>query len=96
MSENYRHHHAVRTEYVFVPVPYEVGSPKQKYLQPPGQYPRQGRDAWRPAQDIPRRLSKAEKVANYLDFVRHNDQAAREFLAETRRISAAMRNGVSR
>ena len=78
-----RRHHAARTEYIFVPI--EIGSPKERDRQRPGQYKRNQPEHWRPAQRPP---SKAEKVASFLDGMRRSDQAARDFMAEARRISA--------
>ena len=84
-----RHHRVSRdpdVRVVLVPYPvYEGGSPKQKYMPPPGRYPRDHREPWRPAQRPP---SKAERVARFLDSMTRNDQAARDHMAEARRISA--------
>jgi hypothetical protein len=88
-----RHHRAGRdrVQVIFVEVP-AAGSPKQKYLRPPpDRYPVNQRQPWQPQQDIPRRLSKAEKLRNLVDGIARNDAAARDHMAEARRISAERR-----
>jgi hypothetical protein len=83
-----RHHHAPRDRVQIVFVPIEIGSPKQATHPKPPAYPRQGKEAWQPRTRPP---SRAEKVANFLDSMNRNDQAAREFMDECRRISAERR-----
>lgn len=92
MSDDDRRHHRVSRDpevrVVLVPYPvFESGSPKQKFMPPPGEYKRDQRQPWRPAQDIPRRLSKAEKAARFVDALQRSDQAARDFMDDMRRIS---------
>jgi hypothetical protein len=60
---------------IFVEV--EAGSPKSIRETKPSPYPVNRREAWKPAQRPP---GKAERLANYLDFVRHSDEAARAML----------------
>lgn len=84
MSDDFRHHRAGRDRIIIVPVPYEAGSPKQKFMPPPGEYKRDQPEHWRPAQRPP---SKAQKVRNLLDGITRSDQAAREFMDAARRAS---------
>ena len=81
MSDS-RHHTAVRTEYILVPVPIEIGSPKQKHLtRPPGSYPRDQRQPWKPADQIPaRRLTRSEKVQRLLDDFARQDEVVRAMM----------------
>jgi hypothetical protein len=81
---DYRHHVAVRTEYVFVPI--EIGSPKEASRGRPPAYPHQRREAWRPAQHPPR-LSKAQRTAKFLDAMWRREAEARSFMDEARRAS---------
>jgi hypothetical protein len=95
MSDDFRHHRVSRdpdVRIVLVPVPVpEAGSPKQKHLTRPGPYPVNQRQPWQPQQDIPRRLTKSEKMVRFLDGIARNDEAARDHMANARRISAELR-----
>jgi hypothetical protein len=80
-----RHHHAQRdVVLIAVPVPFEGGSPKEAKRLKPGRYPSERREAWRPQQAIPVKRGKAEALKRLLDFMRDNDQAARDFMAQAR------------
>ena len=81
MSENFRrHHHATRdVQIVFVEVP-TAGSKKICDRAKPGRYPQQGREAWRPQRDIPRRSSKAERLVDLMNDLDRRTQDARSML----------------
>ena len=82
-----RHHKVSRdpdVRIVNVPYPVPVGGPQHIQRPPPGAYPRNGKEAWRPAQRPP---SKAEKLARFVDSMSRNDAAARDHMAECRRLS---------
>jgi hypothetical protein len=83
MSEA-RHHHAHR-EIIIVPVPCG-GSPETIRQTKPGRYPRNQREPWN---GPPRRISKAESLARFLDNIRRQDQVVREMM----RPDAACGNG---
>ena len=85
-----RHHRAGRDGpvVIFVPVPFESGSPKQKYQPPPGQYKRNQPEHWQPRTRPP---TKSEKVANFLDGIARNGAAARDHMDFYRRLSAEKR-----
>jgi hypothetical protein len=76
-------HHVV---FVAVPVP-AAGSPAPLNRGKPPAYPRQERAPWKPA-DKPPRHSQALGLRRLIDGIRHNDEAAREFMAEARRRTA--------
>jgi hypothetical protein len=96
--DDYRHHRASR-EIIIVPVPYavpapvveapeplEIGSPKIGRIMRP-RYPAQpDRPApWKPAQHPPRRISKAERLARFLDAIARQDNEIKAYMAEARR-----------
>jgi hypothetical protein len=84
---DHRHHRASRdVQVIIVPVPFESGSPAPLKWAKPSKYPFTQREAWRPATKPPNR--KAEATRRLLDGIRHNDEAAREFMAEARRRTA--------
>ena len=73
-----RHHHV---QIVFV-----GGSPETIRQNKPGRYPHQRREQWN---GPPRRISKAESLARFLDNIRRQDQVVREMM----RPDAACGNG---
>jgi hypothetical protein len=74
-----RHHVATRREIIFIEVP-TAGSPENARPVRPRQYRRNQLEPWRPALDIPRRLSKAERQARFLDAIRRQDEIVREHM----------------
>ena len=78
-----RHHRAVQVIFVETPA---AGCPKEGRRNPPPAYPHQRREAWKPAQAIPRD-SKAAATKRWLDAMWRNDAAARSFMDEARRAS---------
>ena len=77
---DYRSHTATR------PVILVIGSPEPQRHGKPPRYPSNQREHWRPAQHPPR-LSKAERVARFLDAVKNQDQNVRAFLDAARAAS---------
>jgi hypothetical protein len=72
-----RRHHAQRdTEIIFVEVPV-AGSPKSARGVKPGNYPRQDRTPWRPADRPP---NKAEKLVKFLDRIQQQDEIVRAYM----------------
>lgn len=80
MSEA-RHHRAVRTEYIFIP----VAGPDYGQQRKPPAYPRQGREAWKPAQAIPRRATKAQATVNLMRRIAEQEIAVRAWMDALRR-----------
>jgi hypothetical protein len=78
MSDHYRRHHASR-EIIFVPVPYEVGTPRETHRVKPGRYPRDRREAWRPATRPPK-LNKAQRMGEFMRRVQQQEEIIREFM----------------
>jgi hypothetical protein len=91
MTDAYRHHHASR-EIILVPVAYEVGTPRETHRVKPGRYPRDRREAWRPATRPP---SKAERVARWLDQWKRQEEAIRELLKPNAALLAEWRSGAA-
>ena len=86
-----RHHRAGRdrVQVIFVEVP-AAGSPKQKHPRPPpGRYPTNQPEHWRPRTRPP---TKSETSVQFLDNIRENDQAAHDHMANARRISMELRH----
>jgi hypothetical protein len=81
--DDYRRHTACRDRIIFVPVPFEGGSPKEANRGRPGPYPVNRREHWRPAQHPPR-LSKAERSVQLLRRICEQDQIVREFMQQAR------------
>jgi hypothetical protein len=69
-----RRHHAVQV--IFVETP-SAGSPKSTRGVKPGNYPRQDRTPWRPADRPP---NKAEKLVKFLDRIQQQDRELRSFM----------------
>lgn len=92
MSESYRHHRAER-DIQIVLVPIEVGSKKIADRAKPGRYPQEGREAWRPQQDIPRRSSKAERLVKLLNDLDRRANDARSMLRPDPAMLKAWRAG---
>ena len=88
-----RHHRAGRdTQIVLVPYPvYESGSPETLRQSKPPKYPRQGRDAWKPATTPPRRESKAQAVKRLYENIARQECDVRSYLDDMRRVSAERR-----
>jgi hypothetical protein len=83
---DYRHHHAVRdVQVVLVPVPYEIGSPKEDRRGKPLPYPRQERSPWKPQRDIP--ATKAQRMGEFMRRVQQQTEDAREFMRQARQAS---------
>ena len=84
---DYRQHHASRggpPSIIFVPVPYEIGSPKTVREAKP-RYPRQDRQQpWRPAQQPPCR-TKGEATKRLIERMGQQDNDIRAFMEEARR-----------
>jgi hypothetical protein len=78
-ENNFRHHHAVRTEYIVIPIPV-AGPDFGRHGKPPA-YPAQRRQPWRPAQHPP---SKAERSVRLLNAIVRQDQEVREFMERAR------------
>ena len=77
MSDDFRHHVAVRPVVIFVETP-AAGSPVPVRQVKPI-YPRQDRvSPWRPAQHPPR-LSKTQRLQKFLDYVRKSDDDVRAY-----------------
>ena len=76
MGEHFRHHRASR-EIIFVPVPFESGSPKSARDIKPGKYPAQRREHWN---GPPRRESKGDALVRFLDQCRRQEESVREML----------------
>jgi hypothetical protein len=91
MSDHYRHHHASR-EIILVPVPYEVGTPRETHrVKPPAYRPNQ-HQPWRPRTKPP---SKAERVVRFLDQCKRQEEAIREMLWPDVRLLAEWRSGAA-
>jgi hypothetical protein len=88
---DFRHHRAGRDGPVVVFVPVPVAGPEHIQRGKPGPYPKQGRDAWRPATLPPRRMTKSEKTVDLMRNIVKQDQDVRAYLDDMRRISAEMR-----
>ena len=87
MTDSFRHHRASR-EIILVPVPYEIGSPKEgRRLRPP-RYPSNPHQPWRPQRDIPAKPNKAEALRRFLERVNRQNEEVRAFMAEARRRAA--------
>jgi hypothetical protein len=83
---DYRHHHAVRdVQVVLVPVPYEIGSPKEGRRGKPGRYPSNPREPWRPATRPP---NKAERLVRFLEDLHKRTEDARSMLRPDARLLA--------
>jgi hypothetical protein len=91
MSDHYRHHHASR-EIILVPVPYEVGTPRETHRVHPPRYPHDRREPWRPATRPP---SKAERVARWLDQWKRQEEIIREFMKPDARLLAEWLGGAA-
>ena len=87
MSDSYRHHVATRREIVFIEVPV-AGSPESIRQSKPPAYKRDQLSHWRPQQDIPARLNKAEALRKFLERVSRQNEEVRAFMAEARRRAA--------
>jgi ribosomal protein L32E len=74
----FRHHRASR-EIVFVAVPV-AGSPEPLRRQPPPAYPRQEREAWRPARSIPVKQRKAQRLIEIMRDLGQREAEARRML----------------
>jgi hypothetical protein len=96
MDARHHHAHAPAVILVPVPVPYEVetpapeaGSPKIGRIMKPRYPSRPDRpEPWRPAQRPPRRLTKAERLARFLDAWRKQDNDIRAYMEAARRQTA--------
>jgi hypothetical protein len=85
MSDDYRHHraHIVLVPY---PVPVEVeapeaGSPKIGRIMKPRYPSRPDRpEHWRPAQQPPRRLTKAERLVRFVDAIARQDAEIKAYM----------------
>ena len=84
---DFRYHRASR-EIIIVPVPYEIGSPKEGRRGKPGRYPSNPREPWRPQRDIPTKPNKAEALRRFLERVNRQNEEVRAFMAEARRPAA--------
>ena len=88
---DFRHHHASRdVQIVLVPVPV-AGTVKETHRVKPGSYPRNRREAWRPATRPP---NKAERVARWLDQWKRQEEAIREMLRPDANLLKAWRSGM--
>jgi hypothetical protein len=87
MSDSFRHHRASR-EIILVPVPYEIGSPKEGRRGKPPAYKRNPREPWKPQRDIPAKPNKVEALRRFLERVNRQNEEVRAFMAEARRRAA--------
>ena len=69
---------------IFVPVPYEIGSPKTVREAKPPRYPSDRREHWRPAQQPPCR-TKGEATKRLIERMGQQDADIRAFMDEARR-----------
>ena len=78
--DSYRHHHAHAPGPIVVFVPFEGGSPAPLHRGKPPAYPRQEREAWRPARSIPVKQRKAQRLIEIMRDLGQREAEARRML----------------
>jgi hypothetical protein len=76
----YRHHTATRPVVVFVPVPFERGSPAPLNRGKPPAYPVNQRSPWRPQRSIPPKQRQAERIVQIMRELAEREADARSML----------------
>lgn len=77
---DFRHHRASQPTVIFVPVPYEIGSPKEANRHHPPRYPSNQRQPWKPAQTIPTRRSKGGATLELMRRIAEQEAALRSMM----------------
>ena len=75
----------MRTEIIFVLESWWPEAQRAIRSAKPPAYPRQGREAWKPAQGIPRRMSKGEATVNLVRRIAEQEAGLREWMDAMRR-----------
>jgi hypothetical protein len=82
---DFRRHTASR-EIILVPVPYEVGTPRETHRVKPPAYRHNQREAWRPQRAIPAKLTKAQRMGEFMRRVQQQEEVVREMLRPDARL----------